>query len=410
MARRADSIWRAVRRPRPTAFRPYSPKLTLVPRVASPLLRPFCSLRYFLLVGCSIIHSCFFLVRTSATCGTLGTRLVVGTFAATATTIFGFGFGCSGLFVASQRLTLVHPHLDADDTIGGVSFRNAVVDVGAQGVQGHTTFAVPFGTGNFSAIQTTRAHDLDALGTQTHGVLHRTLHGAAEHDPLDELLGDGVSDQLSIHFRLANFFDVHMHGHAHDALQISLQLFDVLALLADHNTRTGAENGDAGVLCRTLDDNTAHGGVCQLLLQMSTDLEVFVQHLGEVGASGKPAGAPVTSNRQTEAGRMDFLSHGISLLSDSHVNVAGRLADTVAAALCTSGEALQGHALFHVNGLHAQGVDIGTIVMLGIGNGRLDNLFDDLRALFGAEGQDVQRLLNRLSTDQVSDQTALLFR
>src|SRR6266702_7734737 len=57
IARRAASICRAVSRPRPMAFRPYSPKLTLAPTVATPLLRPFCSLRYFLLAGCSILHS-----------------------------------------------------------------------------------------------------------------------------------------------------------------------------------------------------------------------------------------------------------------------------------------------------------------------------------------------------------------
>src|SRR6185436_21114603 len=57
IARRAASICRDVRRPRPVAFRPYSPKLTLLPTVATPLLRPFCSLRYFLLAGCSILHS-----------------------------------------------------------------------------------------------------------------------------------------------------------------------------------------------------------------------------------------------------------------------------------------------------------------------------------------------------------------
>src|SRR6476659_2323423 len=48
MARRPASIWRAVRRPRVIAFSPYSPKETLAPRVATPLLRPFCSFRYFL--------------------------------------------------------------------------------------------------------------------------------------------------------------------------------------------------------------------------------------------------------------------------------------------------------------------------------------------------------------------------
>src|SRR5690349_16169145 len=59
MARRAASIWRAVRRPRAMALSPYSPKATLLPRVAMPLLRPFCCLRYFVLAGCSILDSWF---------------------------------------------------------------------------------------------------------------------------------------------------------------------------------------------------------------------------------------------------------------------------------------------------------------------------------------------------------------
>src|SRR6476469_5767221 len=57
MARRAAPIWRAVRRGRVVAFNPYAPKEPLAPRVATPLLRPFCSLRYFLLAGCSIFRS-----------------------------------------------------------------------------------------------------------------------------------------------------------------------------------------------------------------------------------------------------------------------------------------------------------------------------------------------------------------
>src|SRR5438552_6010100 len=57
IARLAASIWRAVNLPRVIALSPYSPKLTLAPTVATPLLRPFCSLRYFLLAGCNILRS-----------------------------------------------------------------------------------------------------------------------------------------------------------------------------------------------------------------------------------------------------------------------------------------------------------------------------------------------------------------
>src|SRR5260221_12533241 len=88
IARRAASIWRAVKRPRPTAFRPNSPKLTFAPRVATPVLRPFCSLRYFLLAGCSILRS--------SSCLALG---------------FGSGRG-HRLFAVAEQFALVYPNLD----------------------------------------------------------------------------------------------------------------------------------------------------------------------------------------------------------------------------------------------------------------------------------------------------------
>src|SRR5512142_628472 len=119
MARRAASIWRAVRRPRPTALRPNSPKLTLLPRVATPVLRPFCSLRYFLLAGCSMLSSrlSYFLFR--------------------------LGNDGSSSFLLSSLVALVDPHLDTDDTVGGLGFGEAIVDVCTQRMQRHAAFAIP---------------------------------------------------------------------------------------------------------------------------------------------------------------------------------------------------------------------------------------------------------------------------
>src|SRR5215475_2978104 len=117
IARRAASIWRAVRRPRPMAFSPYSPKDTLAPRVATPLLRPFCSLRYFLLAGCSISHSRFTAPRF---------RLALA--------LGHFRRRRGGLLALAQHLALEDQHLNADRAVGGLRFRKAVLDVGTQGV------------------------------------------------------------------------------------------------------------------------------------------------------------------------------------------------------------------------------------------------------------------------------------
>jgi len=45
-----------------------------------------------------------------------------------------------------------------------------------------------------------RAH-LDPLRAHPHGALHRTLHGAAERDPLGQLVGDVVADELGRELR-----------------------------------------------------------------------------------------------------------------------------------------------------------------------------------------------------------------
>src|SRR5688572_21654107 len=184
MARRAASIWRAVRRPRSRALSPYSPKETLAPRVATPLLRPFCSLRYFLLAGCSMFHSRF-----------------PGGFLFT---LDGLGGGRRRLLALAEGLALEDEDLHSDRAVGGLGFREAVLDLGAQRMQRHASLAVPLGARDLGAVQTPGAGDLDALRAQAHGVLHGALHGAAKHHPLLELAGDRVGDQLGVELRLAD--------------------------------------------------------------------------------------------------------------------------------------------------------------------------------------------------------------
>src|SRR5512139_1724443 len=122
IARRAASIWRAVRRPRPSAFRPNSPKLTRLPRVATPLLRPFCSLRYLRLAGCSI------LLRSRPAWATLRRRCLGRRFRSHRT---------DGTLALADGLALEYPYLDADDAVRRFGLGEAVIDVRSQRVQGH---------------------------------------------------------------------------------------------------------------------------------------------------------------------------------------------------------------------------------------------------------------------------------
>src|SRR3990167_7303746 len=267
IARRAASIWRAVNLPRATAFRPNSPKLTLLPRVAMPVLRPFCSLRYFLLAGCSMLCSrlSYFLFRLSSD------------WHSNFLTNFAFE----------------HPNLHTDNAVRGLCFRSAIINVSTQGMQRHTAFTVPLGACDFNSVQTTRAHDLDTLCTQAHRILHRTLHGTAEHDALFQLCGDAVSDQLRIDFRLAHFLYRHINGlQPHTLAQFGAQRFDILTLLTDHHARTRGVNRHLGVLGRALDNYLGDAGGSQLLFQKSTNFNIIEQQIQNILAVGIPLGVP----------------------------------------------------------------------------------------------------------------------
>jgi len=70
------------------------------------------------------------------------------------------------------------------------------------------------------------------------------------------------------------------------------------------------------------------------------------------------------------------------------------LADAVATAFGAGGETLERGALFDVDGFHLQLVDVSTVVVFGIGDGRFQNFLDDARSFFLREVQDVQSLIN----------------
>src|SRR5688572_18239857 len=415
MARRAASIWRAVSRPRVVALSPYSPKLTLLPRVAIPRLRPFCSLRYLRLAGCSILRSCLARARALARRARLlrpvgGRRFGLRRrFLDRARDLGGDGRG--RLLALLDDLALEYPDLDADCTGAGLRCRDAVVDLGAQGVQRHAPFPVPLVARDLDAVEPARAGDLDALRAEAHRVGDGTFHGAAEHDALLQLLGDRVGDQLRVDLGLADFLDIDVHRYAQHLLQLGLERLDVLAFLADDDAGARAVHRDAGILCRPFNDDLRDRRVRQLLLEKLADLQILEQHAGEVPAVGVPLRRPVAVQREAEPDRVDFLTHALlSPVADGDENVAGRLHDLRAATLGLRAEAAQERAALDADVRYFQLVDVRAVVVLGVGDRRLEELPQDDRALLRAELQDVQRLVDRFAAYLVRHQPALLGR
>src|SRR6185312_9834155 len=197
-ARRAASICRAVIRSGSIAFSPNWPKASDAALDAMPWMRPLCALRNLVRIGCSMADA--FSQKP----------LVVGS-GRIAPRPAGIALGHALVLrhrVVLHDLALEDPDLDPAGAVGGESGGDAVIDVGAQGVQRHAAFAIPFHPRDLGAAETARAVDTNTLGAKTHRRLHRALHGAAERDAALELLGDRFGYQRGVEFRLADFNDV----------------------------------------------------------------------------------------------------------------------------------------------------------------------------------------------------------
>jgi hypothetical protein len=146
----------------------------------------------------------------------------------------------------------------------------------------------------------------------THGVGHGALHGAAEHHALFQLLRDAFGDQFGVELGLADLGNIEphiVHRHAEDLGHRGAELFDVLALLADHDSRTRRVNGDIGAARGALDMNAAHRGIGKLLVQKLAHQEIGVDVRGERLGSGIPLRRPVARDAETNTNRIYFLTH-----------------------------------------------------------------------------------------------------
>src|ERR1700731_5145127 len=229
---------------------------------------------------------------------------------ATRPRIVAFGhFLVLGHRVVLKDFALENPDLDAAGAERGERGRHAVIDIGAQGVQRHATFAIPFHPRDFGAAETARAVDTNALGAETHRRLHRALHGAAERDTALELLRDRFGDQRGVEFGLADLDDVDDDVGGGDIGDALAQLVDVGALLADHDAGTRRVDRHAALLVRQLDHEARDRGLLQLLVQDLADFDILVQQLAVFVLAGEPTGIPRPVDAETQPDWIDLLTH-----------------------------------------------------------------------------------------------------
>src|SRR6266702_1593402 len=279
------------------AFRPNCPNDNVAPEVATPWIRPLCAFRNFVFFGCIMAYALKPFLFRSSSVATRPRSVALG-----------------HLLVLRHRIVLEDfaledPDLDAAGAERGERGRHAVINVGAQRVQGNATFAIPFHARDFGAAETARAVDTNAFGAKTHRRLHRPLHGAAERDAALELLRDRFGDQGGVEFGLADFDDVDDDVGSRDIGNPLAQLVDVGALLADYHARTCRVDRHAALLVRTLDHDAGDGRLLEFLVQDLADLDVLMQQLAVLVLAGEPTGIPRTVDAETQSDWIDLLTH-----------------------------------------------------------------------------------------------------
>src|SRR6185369_6857027 len=161
--------------------------------------------------------------------------------------------GFAGL-QATDELTLVDPHLDADATERRLRLEEAVVDVGAQRVQRDAAIAVVLGAGHLGTAETTAALHANALDLRrAHGGLDRLPHRAAERHAVGKLLRDRLGDQLGVGLGVLDLEDVQLDLLLGQLLQRAPDPVGLRAAAADDDARPGGVDVDADAVTGALD-------------------------------------------------------------------------------------------------------------------------------------------------------------
>ena len=175
-------------------------------------------------------------------------------------------------------------------------------------MQWHATLAVVFVARHFGAAQTTAAAHAHAGGAGTHGAGQSALHGAAETDPVLELLGDGLRHQHGVELRPLDLDDVDLHALLGHRMDLFAQRIDFGAALADHDARPCGVDVDGDGVLVLADDDARQAGVGELAQDVRTDPLVLGQELLELFLC-IPVRFPVVDDTDSEAARMYLLAH-----------------------------------------------------------------------------------------------------
>jgi hypothetical protein len=217
----------------------------------------------------------------------------------------------SGLVALRHHLAVVDPALDPDPTGGRARLVEAVVDVGAQGVEWNAAVRVALGARHLGPAEPSRDLHPDSLGPGAHRRGQGALHRAPERDAVLELLPDRLGDELGVELGALDLADVHPHRLLRQLVQIPPQRIDLGARLPDHDPRTRGVDVDRDLAALLSDRDVREARVGEAALDVFANLEVLEQVVGEL-ALVEPVRLPSVDVADPEALWVDLLAHARS--------------------------------------------------------------------------------------------------
>src|SRR5215216_3531712 len=319
---------------------------------------------------------------------------------------------------------VVDPDLHADLAHLGLGLFEAVIYVGVERVQRHSSFRNRLRPAHLDTTQPTAALDPGPLGTAPHGARERPLHGVTERGPAHELLGYRLGDEAGVELRARDLAHVDLDLLPGDALEVVPEGVHLAAALADDDAgpRGVDVHRDLALLRGLADLDVGDPRPAELLLDVIPDPEVLAKQLGEVPVR-VPAALEVylltlALYPEPEALRVYLLTHLFLLVSGRVYDNARRnteLDGDVAGALADHGRpphgpgpvTLYGWPLVHPDLAHEELVGIGVRVVLRVGGGALYDAADYLRRPLVGEAEDRGRLRVALAPDFVGHEPRL---
>src|SRR4029077_2496802 len=146
--------------------------------------------------------------------------------------------------------------------------------------------------------------------------------------------GNRLRDELRLELRPLDLVDVDVDVLLRQRMQVAPQRVHLDSRLADHDARPRRVDVDRDPLLVLADQDVGQARVGELVVDVLADANVLEDVVRELLLAGVPVGLPVVDDAHTEAARMNFLAHYLSL--SSGVSASGSLDSSVVSGSSTA--------------------------------------------------------------------------